>query len=655
MAQEVVYGSMVHENLLRRVRAFSQIRKERIDAVRTRAQALRYREQVRKLLRQCFGVFPKRTPLTPRITGVIERPTYTIEKVMFQSRPGLWVTANLYLPHSSDGKKKFPAVLGSCGHAGDGKVAGPYQSFGRTLAHNGFVCLIYDPIGQGERHQYLDQGSYGGPTCEHQMAGNAMSLVGDFFGTWRAWDGIRALDYLLSRPEVDRKHVGMTGNSGGGTLTTFISMLDDRITMTAASCLGSDYATNLENELPCDSEQNPPGVISSALNYADFFIAQAPRPTIILTQSEDFFDIRGLKRIHADTQKIFGLLGEKNNARIKLGTGQHGYSPELREAMVRFFREVVGYKKGYSEPDLPLESYETLSVTPTGQLSTMNLPGRKRVHDFTAATARELARTRKPVGDKQWASVLGKALTLPPRPREPHYRVLRSIVADANSTPARLLSRWGVETEQDIMAVLYLLPSNLPGFRASITATKGMTLYLPHTSTQEDFAAGLIDRTGDADFALDVRGIGVTQSIIGTPSEEFFARFGGDFLAAVHHQMLGESYIGRRVHDALVTLDLLAGKGGSDIHLTGRGIGGIVAAFAAVLHPAVTKVTLRNIPRSFHELTQTPWQTWPLSSLPWGILKVTDLPEMVRYLKKAKKVRIVEPWDAQRQPVKKGK
>lgn len=650
MNAQVTYGSMVHANLLRRVRAFAQQRRERLDAVKTQADAQRYRQQVRTLLRQCFGKFPARTPLMPRVTGVVERPTYTIEKVMFQSRPGLWVTANLYLPRSSDGKKKFPAVLGSCGHAGEGKAAGPYQSFARALAHNGFVCLIYDPIGQGERHQYLDLGNYCGPVCEHQIAGNAMSLVGDFFGTWRAWDGIRALDYLLSRPEVDRNHVGMTGNSGGGTLTTYIAMLDDRFTMTAASCLGSDYVTNLENELPCDSEQNPPGAISSLLNYADFFIAQAPRPTIILTQSEDFFDIRGLKNIHADAQKIYGLYGQKNSVRIKLGTGQHGYSPELREAMVRFFREVVGYKKDYSEPDAPLETLETLAAAPKGQVH--NIPGHKRVHDFTAARAKELAKARKPVADKQWPSVLSKVLTLPKRSSAaPHYRVLRATTECAPEV--NYLSRWGVETEQDIMAVLYLLPTpSLPGFRASLPAAKGMTLYLPHISAMEDIRNGLVTRTKGIDTALDVRGIGVSRSLNCTPDPNFFANYGSDFLNAVHHQMMNESYLGRRVHDALVTLDLLAHHGASDIHLTGRGLGGIIATFAAALHPAVSKVTIRNTVRSFHELTQTPKQDWPLSSLPWGILQVTDLPDLNRYLRKTKKLRIVEPWDAKMQPVK---
>src|SRR6185312_4374268 len=176
---------------------------------------------------RCFGPLPPRTPLNARVTGSLERGAYRVEKVLFESRPGFPVAANLYLPA---GTGKRPAVVGACGHWPDGKAALQYQAFAQGLARQGYVVLIFDPIGQGERLQYPDANLRGtlppGGVAEHLRAGAQMQLVGEFLGTWMAWDGIRALDYLLTRPEVDPTRVGVTGNSGGGTQTSWLCALD---------------------------------------------------------------------------------------------------------------------------------------------------------------------------------------------------------------------------------------------------------------------------------------------------------------------------------------------------------------------------------------------------------------------------------------------
>ncbi len=121
--------------------------------------------------------------------------------------------------------------------------------------------LIFDPLGQGERLQYPTdalKSQIGVGVPEHLYAGNQQFLVGEFIGTWRAWDAIRALDYLLTREEVDRRHLGVTGNSGGGTMTTWLCGVESRWTMAAPSCFVTTFRRNLENELPADTEQCPP-------------------------------------------------------------------------------------------------------------------------------------------------------------------------------------------------------------------------------------------------------------------------------------------------------------------------------------------------------------------------------------------------------------
>lgn len=149
MSELVPYGHMVHEYYVRRVREVTEARRERLKQVRTRAPALRLVRSVRRKIADCFGPFPKRSPLQPEVRGVLDREAYTIEKIVLHSRPAFPVTANLYLPK---GKRPCP-VLGTCGHAQEGKALGVYQSFAQGLARQGYAVLIYDPIGQGERYQ----------------------------------------------------------------------------------------------------------------------------------------------------------------------------------------------------------------------------------------------------------------------------------------------------------------------------------------------------------------------------------------------------------------------------------------------------------------------------------------------------------------------
>src|SRR5699024_5383441 len=155
------------------------------------------------------------------------------------------------------------------------------------LVKKGYVVFVIDPIGQGERYQYLNEKGeleIGAPTSEHNLCGNQQMLVGEFFGSWRAWDGIRALDYLLEREEVDTHHVGVTGNSGGGTMTTWLVSLDERITMAAPGCFVSTFLRDIENEEIQDNEQCPPKSLAQGMEHETFLAAFAPNPLIILAQ-----------------------------------------------------------------------------------------------------------------------------------------------------------------------------------------------------------------------------------------------------------------------------------------------------------------------------------------------------------------------------------
>src|SRR5262249_15437824 len=309
-------------------------------ARRAEVNRLRTPEDIRKrqqALRQRFidalGGFPERTPLSPRVVGVIRGKGYTIEKVIYQSRPDHHITANFYLPEA---KSPVPAVLMPIGHSANGKAADYVQRGAILLAQNGIAVLAYDPIGQGQRRPPLRAGKPLLPqsTSEHTMAGIGALLVGRNTASYRVWDGIRSLDYLASRPEVDAKKLGCTGCSGGGTLTSYLMALDDRILAAAPSC----YITSLERLFatrgPQDAEQNIPGQVAFGMEHADYLTMRGPRPTLICAATRDFFDIQGTWASFREAKRIYGLLGHAERIDLVESDSGHGFPRAQREAML---------------------------------------------------------------------------------------------------------------------------------------------------------------------------------------------------------------------------------------------------------------------------------------------------------------------------------
>jgi len=648
MTDEFPYGHMVHEYYVQRLRAVAAQRSEARARVRTPDQVRRLCADVRRKLRAIFGPFPQRTPLRPRVTGLLQRPDCTIEKVIFESRPGFPVTANLYVPRR--GAAPFPVVLVSCGHSQNGKAYGSYQAAAQNFARQGYLTLIYDPVSQGERVQYPRREGAAQPRgcCqEHNMMGSQLTLLGDFFGSWRLWDGIRALDYLLSRPEADRTRVGVTGCSGGGTLTTYLTALDGRFTMAAPSCFVTRYLCNLENELPADSEQIPPGILAAGLDIADFFVARIPRPTIFLGQKNDYFDPRGLRVTFEELRRLYAIVGAEEEIQLFIGPTEHSFSVHQREAAYRFFNRHAGVKAREREagPERP-EKDEVLCASPKGQVHFM---GVRRVADFIRvmaqplAAGRELARRGGRLSAAALAARIERRLNLPQRAGAPHYRVLR--IRRPAGRKSGFDSSFAVETEPGIQAILHLFHRS--EYFQHFPSGGEATLCVPHRSSREEAAAGKAPPAPML-FALDARGIGeLTAQTCG--DRNYLSPYGSDYMYASHAMMLNESYCGRRAHDLLCALDLLQANGWRSAHLVGRGAGAIAATFAACLHPLVKRVTLHNALLSYHELTEVPVHSWPLSSLVRGVLQDFDLPDCYRALA-GKKLTLVAPWDSQMRP-----
>ena len=637
------FPRVVQEFLVREVRKAEREATERKMKVSGREQAEAYVREVREKIKASFGPFPEKTPLAAKVTGTLSRDRYRIEKVIYESRPEFRVTANLYVPH---GDGPFPAVLGLCGHSANGKAAAPYQSFAQGLARLGFVCLLIDPIGQGERLQYPtdadpQKSEHSAGVGEHLHGGNQQYLVGEFFGSWRAWDAIRGIDYLLSRPEVDRQHVGVTGNSGGGTMTTWVCGLDERLTMAAPGCFVTTFRRNLENELPADTEQCPPDVMRHRLDHDDFLAALAPRPIAILSQRFDYFDVRGAREAHRRLKHLYGQLGVEDNVRMTVGPEGHGFSVHLREAMYRHFCEASGRPVPDREPELKLEKDEDLWCTHHGQVA---LEGSRPLFSFTAHKAAELAEKRgEPAGDKLKAAVTN-VLRLPNRPdRAPSYRILRPYSRRGYPTPHA--TAYAIESESGVFVVTTRL--NAEPLYAAPPMMKGpAVLYVAHRSADDELRSEplvreLIKTQPEASvYACDVRGVGETRPVVAN-QDSFLSEYGSDYMHAAYALMLGRPYIGMKTYDVLRTIDWIVSCGHQEVYLAGRGWGALPTAFAALLHDAVSRVTLKNALSSYSDIASAEDYNWPLAALPPGILAQFDLPDVYRALAA---LRQTEPW-----------
>jgi dienelactone hydrolase len=298
------------------------------------------KEEYRRQLREMLGLdpWPERTPLSPVVTGKVDHELFTVEKLQFQSRPGLYVTGNLFVPRNVE--KPLPAILYVCGHSQikEGQISfgnkTAYQHHGAWFARNGYVCLTIDTLQLGEI-EGLHHGTYN----LNQWWWNARGYTSAGVETW---NGIRALDYLESRPEVDRERLGMTGRSGGGAYTWWVAALDDRVKV-AVPVAG---ITDLENHVVdgtveghCDCMYM---VNTYRWDFAEVAALVAPRPLLISNTDKDtIFPLEGVVRIHEKVRRIYRLYGAEKQLGLQITEGPHADTQELHIHAFRWFNRFL--------------------------------------------------------------------------------------------------------------------------------------------------------------------------------------------------------------------------------------------------------------------------------------------------------------------------
>ena len=404
---------------IERAWAFDAARQERFARVKTEADLRALQDELRqKVLRVIGGLPEAKTPLNARVTGTIPMDGYRIDKLVFESLPGIHVTALVYVPEGAVGRK--PAVLLACGHSPIGKAHPAYQEIAVRLARRGYVVLCWDPVGQGERSQFWDKtrgrSRYNLVCGEHAVLGNFATIAGTSLVRYEVWDGIRAVDYLLTRDDVDPGRLAITGTSGGGFQATWIAALDPRIAVVLPSCFPTALPMRMANRIfedpDSDPEQDPPGLVSEGIDHAGLLLLAYPRPLHVSAAVLDFFPIEGTRRTLREIAAFYRRFGHADRVALSEGYHKHQYSAENQAKAFAFLDRAFSRPAQAGLAEAKTLAPEALWSSPTGQVRE-DLGGRSllevirdefRARPPAAQTLAELYRGGNP-GIRDWLVV----------------------------------------------------------------------------------------------------------------------------------------------------------------------------------------------------------------------------------------------------------
>jgi cephalosporin-C deacetylase-like acetyl esterase len=645
------YPDMLLTHVAARLNALAASWDKQRERIRTAAEVEARNRYVREKFKEMIHGYPERTPLVPRTVAVHMRDGYRVENVIFQSRPDFWVTGNLYIP--SGGQSPYPAVISPCGHYPLARMEPQYQCVYIDLVKAGFVVLAYDPIGQGERRQYWNPQTgqtevATASTYEHSMPGQVLLLMGEDLTHYRVWDGIRGIDYLQQRAEVDPQRIACAGHSGGGTLALFISALDERVKCSVVNEGGTGHRWPLEIHPesrvgPSDVEQNFFPGAKHGVDLPDLHIAIAPRPLLALIEEYNPRFNRAAEQI----RKRYFELGAADRFSTEQANDPHAWTPKLRLATTRWLSRWLRQSPGpATEPEMTVENPETLYCTPNGSLRYSQM------------------------GDTIFSLILKKQETLPPKREWSSADLSRKVteLLRYKRTNAPLQPKVLVTTPRKGYSVEKLEFLSEPGiyiptwvFLPERKAAKYPTLLVFNDAGKQ--ADGMefgpyerLARAGRMVVACDVRGIGETK-----PPHPPAGDWPGDFRqlfdveTAITYMTwyMDECLLGMRVEDVIRSVDYAFSRPDVDqqqFRIAGQGAGALWVLFAAVLDSRISDVTAERGLLSYGTLARVDRYTHGTGIFVKDILQSFDLPQVTAALA-GRKVTLVSPVDHLKRPV----
>ena len=609
------------------------------DAIRTVKDIERRRKAMREKFISAIGGLPSSdTPLNAKVAGVIQEDGFQIEKIIFESRPNVFVTANMYIP---DGiTKPRGTVQFLSGHWEQAKHADEYQIVCRTLVKAGLVVFAQDPVGQGERVSYyeplLGTTTVRWGTGEHDYAGMQCLPLGQSIARYFVHDAMRGIDYLLTRPEVDKNKIGVTGNSGGGTQTSLMMVCDARIAAAAPATYLMSANGWMHTGGSQDFEQIWAGMTAAGFEHEDILLIMTPRPVLVLAVTYDFFPIEATRQTVARAQKFWNICEKSKNLELFEQVVDHHYTREMAVKSAGFFsRHLLGKKVEVDNSELKPIPVSQLLCTKTGQLRG-EFKNAKFVHEENVASVKAILKETK---GKLETARKAKALSwLTDRVfynRKPCQQNLRVLYSGHCNDLCYNNILWF--SQQNII-------NHALVFRDYRFADKKLPLTVAvwddgtkNLRGHQEWLRGIC-ASGRAVMVLNVTGTGAIEP---KPINQYHLNVWYGTVCRLAHDLLwlGDSLTAFRTYDVLRALDVakeIPDIVSDEIELYGHGRQGVYALLAATVDSRIKSLREDAPMTSYADFVcSRHYDDYDINSviLP-GILHYCDLPELRKWLDK---------------------
>ena len=584
-------------------------------------------EWLRTTLKDVVGPFPQKTPLNAKIIRTIDKDDFKVEHIVYESQPGFYVTSSMFIPDGLKGKT--PVVIYCSGHSDNGYRA--YQTQILNLVKKGFIVFAFDPVDQGERLEYFDpqtnQPKAGGSDLWHSYSGAQALITGSSQIMYMMWDGIRAVDYVLTRSEVDPARIGITGRSGGGTQSAWIAALDERIYAAAPESYITNFRGLFWGPGPQDAEQEPINGIIRGIDLADLLLIRAPKPALIIATTGDYFGIQGFRESAKEALRIYKAYDKEADFEMAEDIlPRHGATQKNREAMYAFFQKFLKNPGISNEENISPLSEEEMQVTKTGQVYT-SFGGETVFSLNNKETEKLVAKLQSSRNDlpKHLSGALNSAKMLSgyQEPLLSHEPVFTGRI----QREGYIIDKYFVKGEGDYIIPYLLMKPEMPNNKALI--------YLhPSGKSAEASVGGEIEwfvQNGFTVLAPDMIGVGEMG-----PGD-----FRGDsYIEGVSYNvwfasmLIGRSIVGIRAGDVVRLTRLLKNTGGiSEVYGFARKEMGPALLHAAAFDSAITRIALIEPYSSYRSIAMNRFYDpgFIHSTVP-GALKAYDLPDLAASL-----------------------
>ena len=605
----------LHQQTKQRNEAFAQ-------ATQSKAGMEEYIREAKNRFQMIIGDMPERSDLKAQIVGRIKGEGFWVEKIVFQATPGRYVTAHLYLPEKINGK--IPACIEMCGHGLNGKGDGSMTAY--RMAINGIAVMVVDPISQGERLQLTD--SQGKPltrgvTTEHTLVNPAFNLLGSSLAAQEYFDNSRAIDYLLTRKEIDSSKIGAYGFSGGGTQTVYLMALDERVQCACVGLFFSSRERTLELIGPSDGCQQIPYEGMQKIEIADMTMMMAPKPFIVLDGKYDFVDHWGALEGFEDLQKCYEVLVFPERIRQYYAEDGHGMPLDVQRELVSWFRHwLIGDDS--SQKDVKPWRGKDMLCTKSGQVN-LEYVDAQSTTAMTLASMNCYAERRAAFIKQDKALIIAKiqeylGITVKPANLE-IIPTGKNILRDIKEYRFQLCR----DGEMPLPCILRIPDAATPSSKIEIhLCEQGKAWYLGEIDRRDAISDGTII------IAADCRGIGETADPYSLNLLKYWNK---EYRIAASSLHIGRPLLGQRVTDILTLLDFCEQKEylkNRKIEVVADGVYGPVVTHAAILSPRISKARLTRCIRSWQSYLENPLQHDMLPNVLFGVLKDYDLPDLVK-------------------------